>query len=178
MAFTTPGLKTVELDLSELCVGTTRLTCDSFAFVTVNVGDAPPPTDATAPTFTASGLTAEATGSATVVDYGFAATDPDDAVVSQACTPAPGSAFPVGSTPIECTAVDSHGNVGTAAFAVVVSDTTAPTVTVPGTLATEATSPAGAAVSFVSSASDLVDGSVATTCSPASGTTFALGTTP
>src|SRR5437763_17089025 len=31
--FTTPGLKTVQLDLSELCVGTSRLTCDSYAQV-------------------------------------------------------------------------------------------------------------------------------------------------
>ena len=175
--FTTPGVKTVQLDLSELCVGTTRLTCDSFAYVTVNV-EVPPPTDATAPTITASGLTAEATGPTTPVDYTFGATDPDDTVVSTACTPAPGSAFPVGSTPLQCSAVDSNGNVGTAAFAVVVSDTTPPTVTVPGTLTAEATSPAGAVVSFASSASDLVDGAVATTCSTPSGSTFALGTTP
>jgi HYR domain-containing protein len=175
-AFTTPGVKTVQLDLSELCVGTTRLTCDSFAYVTVNV-EVPPPTDATTPTITASGLTAEATGPATVVDYTFAATDPDDPVVSTACTPAPGSAFPVGSTPIQCSAVDSNGNVGTASFAVVVSDTTGPTVTVPGTLTSEATSPAGAAVTFDSSATDLVDGAVATSCSTPSGATFPLGTT-
>jgi HYR domain len=174
--FTTPGVKTVQLDLSELCVGTTRLTCDSFAFVTVDV-EVPPPADATAPTISASGLTAEATGPATVVAYSFDATDPDDAVVSTSCTPASGSEFPVGSTPIECSAVDSNGNVGTAGFAVVVSDTTAPNVIVPGPLAAEATSPAGAVVSFVSSASDLVDGAVATACSPASGATFALGAT-
>src|SRR5262249_4187076 len=145
--FTTPGVKTVELDLSESCVGTTRLTCDSFAFVTVDV-EVSPPVDTTAPVITASGLTAEATGPTTVVNYSFDATDPDDAVISTTCTPASGSAFPVGSTPIECSAVDSNGNVGTAGFAVVVSDTTPPDVTVPGTLAAEATSAAGAAVSF------------------------------
>src|SRR5947199_10441692 len=33
MAFPTPGLKTVELDLSELCVGTSRLVCDSITTV-------------------------------------------------------------------------------------------------------------------------------------------------
>jgi hypothetical protein len=174
--FATPGVKTVQLDLSELCVGTTRLTCDSFAYVTVNV-EVPPPTDGTAPTITASGLQAEATGPATTVNYTFDATDPDDTVVSTTCTPASGSAFPVGSTPISCSAVDSNGNVGTAAFAVVVSDTTPPLVTVPGALTAEATSAAGAAVSFASSATDLVDGAVATNCSPASAATFPLGST-
>ena len=176
MAFPTPGVKTVQLDLSELCVGTTRLTCDSFAYVTVNV-EVPPSTDSTAPTITASGLEAEATGPTTIVNYSFDATDPDDPVAGQSCTPAPGSEFAVGSTPIDCSAVDSNGNIGTASFAVVVSDTTAPLVTVPGTLTTEATSAAGAAVGFASSATDLVDGPVATSCSPASGSTFAVGST-
>jgi hypothetical protein len=41
----------------------------------------------------------------------------------------------------------------------------------------EATSPSGAAVNFNASATDLVDGSVAVTCSPASGSTFPFGTT-
>src|SRR4051794_24275654 len=177
VTFDTPGLKTIELDLSEFCVGTTRLTCDSFDFVTVNVGNVSAPTDTTPPTITASSLHAEATGPTTIVNYAFAATDPDDAVVSTTCSPASGSAFAVGSTPIDCSAVDSNGNVGTASFAVVVSDTTPPIVTVPGTLTAEATSAAGAVVSFDSSAADLVDGAVATNCSTSSGATFPLGST-
>ncbi|MFL5926185.1 MAG: HYR domain-containing protein [Gaiellaceae bacterium] len=175
VTFDTPGLKTIELDLSEFCVGTTRLTCDSFDFVTVNVGDVAPPTDSTSPKITASGLDAEATGPTTIVNYAFAATDPDDPVVSTTCSPSSGSAFAVGSTPIDCSAVDSNGNVGKASFAVVVSDTTKPVLTLPGTQTAEATSAAGAVVSFAASATDLVDGTVATTCSPASGATFSLG---
>jgi len=53
---------------------------------------------------------------------------------------------------------------------------TPPVVTVPGNLTAEATGPAGAAVTFSASATDN-SGSVTTTCSPASGSTFALGTT-
>jgi hypothetical protein len=176
-SFSTPGLKTVELRLTELCVGTTRLVCDSIALVTVNVEDVPAPLDTTAPVITASGLAAEATGPSTSVNYAFGATDPDDAVAGVSCSPAPGGDFPLGSTPVDCTAVDSNGNVGTATFAVVVSDTTGPAVTVPTTLAAEATSADGAVVSYASSAVDLVDGSVPTSCSTPSGSTFPLGVT-
>ncbi len=50
-------------------------------------------------------------------------------------------------------------------------------MTVPGNITKEATSAAGAIATFSASASDAVDGSVATTCEPASGSTFALGST-
>jgi hypothetical protein len=170
-------VKTVQLDLNELCVGTSRLTCSSFAYVSVFVEEVRTPNDTTPPTFTVSGLEAEATGPTTIVNYTFNATDPDDAVVSQSCTPAPGSSFAVGSTTIDCTAIDAHGNAGNETFAVVVSDTTAPELTVPGPTTTEATSPAGAAVDFAVSATDAVDGPLAPSCSKASGSTFPVGST-
>jgi len=176
-SFSTPGLKTVQLDMSEFCVGTSRLTCDSFAYVSVNVEAVPLPIDLTPPTIAAAGLEAEATGPNTVVSYSFGATDPDDLVVTQSCTPASGQAFPLGATPIDCTAVDSNGNVGKASFTVVVKDTTGPAISSPPGLAAEATSPAGAVVTFDVTATDLVDGSVATTCSTPSGSTFPLGST-
>jgi hypothetical protein len=56
-------------------------------------------------------------------------------------------------------------------------DTTAPVVTVPGTITKNATSPQGATVTFSSSANDAFDGAVTATCVPASGSTFAAGTT-
>lgn len=175
--FETPGLKTVELELNELCVGSPRLACSSFAFVSVFVQEAPTAADTTPPTFTVSGLTAEATGANTAVNYTFNATDVDDAVVSQSCTPAPGSLFPVGSTAVACTATDSNGNVGNESFDVVVSDTTAPTVSVPSAIVVPATSPAGATVMFTATADDLVDGALTPSCSPASGSVFPIGTT-
>src|SRR6478735_2130583 len=179
MSFATPGLKTVQLRLTETCVGTTRLVCDSSALVSVDVQDKEPPTgqDTTAPTFSLSGTEGEATGPNTAVDYTFTASDPDDAVVSQSCAPAPGSAFPVGKSPVTCTATDSHGNVGTQNFDIVVTDTTGPALTVPDTTTHEATSPAGAAVAFDASAADLVDGPVTPECSSVSGSIFPLGVT-
>jgi len=58
-----------------------------------------------------------------------------------------------------------------------VIDTTPPALTLPGGMSTQATSAAGAAVDYDASANDPEDGPVATTCAPASGTTFAIGTT-
>ncbi len=178
-SFSTPGLKTVELRLTENCVGTTRLVCSSVAVVSVDVQQAPPAptTDSTAPTFALSGVEAEATGPTTPVGYTFQATDPDDAVVAQSCTPPPASAFGVGTSRVTCTATDSHGNVGTQSFDIVVNDTTAPAMTLPGSVSADATSSAGALVTYAATASDLVDGPVTPSCTPASGSVFAVGTT-
>src|SRR5205085_1260426 len=55
-------------------------------------------------------------------------------------------------------------------------DTTPPVVTVPADRTAEATGPSGAAVTFTTSAEDLVDGATSVSCTPASGSTFALGT--
>src|SRR3954453_15450106 len=94
-AFPTPGLKTVELRLTEQCVGTTRLVCASTALVSVFVEAAPTAEDTTPPTFAVAGVEVEATGPNTPVNYTFSASDPDDAVASQSCAPPPGSSFPV-----------------------------------------------------------------------------------
>lgn len=59
------------------------------------------------------------------------------------------------------------------------ADTTAPTLSgVPESLTVNATSPDGATVAWTApTASDSVSGSVPVTCAPASGSTFAIGTT-
>jgi predicted extracellular nuclease len=56
-------------------------------------------------------------------------------------------------------------------------DHTAPVLTLPGDFTVEATSPAGAVVTFTATALDANDGATTVTCNPASATTFALGTT-
>jgi uncharacterized protein YjiK len=123
-------------------------------------------------------ITAEATGALTAVPYGpVTATDAVDGVTTATCSPASPGLFPVGTTHIDCFTTDSHGNRGSAPFNVTVHDTTAPVVTVPANKTLDATTPAGRVVAFAASASDLVDGSVATTCSPLSGSTFPIGTT-
>jgi hypothetical protein len=123
---------------------------------------------------------AEATSSAgAVVTW----TDPTaaDAATSLvvSCAPLSGSTFALGNTTVTCTATEpvSGVTVLTDDFTVTVEDTTDPVVSVPSDITTEATGPGGAAVTFSASASDIVDGSVSTSCAPSSGSTFALGTT-
>ena len=56
-------------------------------------------------------------------------------------------------------------------------DTTAPVLTVPAGITVDAVGPAGAPVSFSSSAVDAVDGSLTPVCTPASGSTFPIAVT-
>ncbi|ADO69149.1 choice-of-anchor A family protein [Stigmatella aurantiaca] len=56
-------------------------------------------------------------------------------------------------------------------------DTEAPVLSLPSSLILEATGPAGAQANFAATATDAVTGQVPVTCTPASGGTFALGTT-
>jgi PKD repeat protein len=56
-------------------------------------------------------------------------------------------------------------------------DTTPPEITCPPNLVLEATSSAGAVATFSATATDAVDGPLAVSFSPSSGSTFALGTT-
>ena len=88
-----------------------------------------------------------------------------------------GSLFPVGTTTVTCTATDAAGNDGTASLTVTVVDTTAPAITVPPNIKAPATGPTGAVVTYAVTASDVVDGDVPPTCSPASGSLFPVGTT-
>jgi HYR domain-containing protein len=88
------------------------------------------------------------------------------------CLPASGSLFPIGTTPVNCTGIGVTGR-----FEVTVVDTSAPTLLLPGPIKAPATSTDGAVVSFSASASDIVDGPLTVTCTPPSGSTFALGTT-
>ncbi|HEX6132074.1 MAG TPA: HYR domain-containing protein, partial [Actinomycetota bacterium] len=124
-------------------------------------------------------LTREATGPAGAVATWPAPTASDavDASVAVACDRASGSTFALGSTTVACTATDDAGNVSATDFVVLVQDTTAPAITVPAPITVEADSAAGTVVTYAASATDVVDGSVAVTCSPASGSTFAVGAT-
>ena len=93
------------------------------------------------------------------------------------------ASVPNGSHTIMAKGFDLYNNVGTRSITVTVSnaaasDTTPPVVTPPPNQTAEATSSLGAAVSYPpATALDNVDGALATTCAPTSGSTFALGTT-
>src|SRR5206468_6781717 len=91
------------------------------------------------------------------------------------CPPVSGLTFPPGATTVSCTATDTKGNHGAASFTVTVTDTAGPVVTVPANATVEATGATGATFTYTATASDLVDGPRAVTCSPASGSTFPLG---
>jgi hypothetical protein len=54
---------------------------------------------------------------------------------------------------------------------------TPPTLSLPANITAEVTSVSGATVTYLASASDVVDGSVPVSCNPVSGSTFALGST-
>ncbi len=56
-----------------------------------------------------------------VVQYVVSAVDETDADPSVSCSPESGSSFPIGTSPVNCTAVDSSGNVATETFNVTVS---------------------------------------------------------
>ncbi len=165
---------------STFAIGTATVTCSASdtrgntgsASFTVTVQDTTPPV-VTAP----ANITAEATSAAgRVVTYTASASDIVDGVRVVTCAPASGSTFAIGTTTITCSASDTRGNTGSASFTVTVQDTTPPVVTVPANMTAEATSAAGAVVTYTASATDIVDGSRPVTCAPASGSTFAIAT--
>ncbi|GAB3348564.1 hypothetical protein GCM10027430_09530 [Lysobacter tyrosinilyticus] len=135
--------------------------------------------DTTAPTLhLPSNITSEAKGSGgAVVSFTASATDLVDTNVAMTCSPNSGATFALGTTTVNCTGTDDAGNSASGSFTIKVQDTTAPILHLPANVTTEATGPNGAAVPFNAWAYDLVDTSVAMSCSPNSGTTFALGTT-
>jgi hypothetical protein len=112
------------------------------------------------------------------------ATDTNGGPVTVACHSASGlvsgSVFPIGMTPINCTATDRSGvsTPPTNLFDIRVADRSAPALTVPSAIVNvPATSAAGANVSYAVTAIDLVDPTVSVVCIPPSGSTFPLGAT-
>jgi hypothetical protein len=124
-------------------------------------------------------ITAEATSSAgAAVTYAASAVDAEDNPdPTPACSPASGSTFHLGTTTVACSVTDAGGLSASGSFSVSVTDTTAPDLGLPGNLTAEAAGASGASVSFTTSASDAVDGSVPVNCDHASGDMFSLGTT-
>lgn len=92
----------------------------------------------------------------TSVDFAVSGSDDGVALLPSAiaCVPASGAVFPLGTTPVTCTASDAAGNVGTVTFTVSVHDTIAPSINAPN-VSFAATDAAGIATSAPSVAAYL-----------------------
>jgi hypothetical protein len=169
-------------------IGTTTVTCSATdahsntgqASFTVTVTLAPV-VDTTPPVLTLPADFAVTTESASgkTVSYTASAIDDVDGPITPTCTPASGSLFPVGATPVSCSATDAHSNTASGGFTVTVNlvDTTPPVITVPASFSVTAPDPSGAVVTYTASATDNVDGPITPVCAPASGTKFPVAET-
>jgi uncharacterized protein len=78
--------------------------------------------DTTPPVITVpADLTAQTTSTSAVVTFVATAVDNLDGAIVPSCAPASGSAFPIGTTLVTCTAADVHGNNASASFHVTVA---------------------------------------------------------
>ena len=152
------------------CTATSGAGLSNSVSVTVKI-------DLTAPTLTLpSTVTAEATSpTGATVSYAASGSDSLSGIDGFSCIPASSFTFPIAATAVSCSATDKAGNTGSVSFKVTVVDTTPPKLSIPSDMTVQASS-TGAVVTFSASASDLVDGSMPVTCTPASGSTFPLGT--
>ena len=164
-------------------IGVTTVTCHAHdaagneaqpASFSVTVNDAAPilslPHDIHDTTNDPSGK--EETFSATASDFG-------DGSVLVVCDHASGATFPVGTTTVQCGALNGAGKSAVGSFSVTVAyvDATAPVLHGPGDLSATATSSSGATVSFGVTASDPDDDAPTVACDHASGATFPIGLT-
>jgi hypothetical protein len=158
---------------SVVCTATDAagLTATCSFTVTVN--------DTEAPVLACPGDVVQGNASGYVVTYSHSASDNCPGVTSS-CSPASGSTFALGTTPVICSALDASSNPGSCTFTVTINDTTAPSITCPADVV--ACNDAGACNAVVNygavSGSDDVDGTILAVCAPASGSTFVKGTTP
>ena len=164
-------------------IGTTHVTCTSDSDPTsVTAKFNVTVVDTTPPTLTVPGdqnVAADSSSGATVT-YSASASDIVDGTITPVCTPASGTTFAIGTTPVSCTATDANGNSASGGFNVIVTldDNQPPTfTTVPSDTTREATGPGGAAVSWTIAATDNFDPNPTINCDHASGSTFAIGTT-
>ncbi|HET7435922.1 MAG TPA: HYR domain-containing protein [Thermoanaerobaculia bacterium] len=151
-------------------LGVTVVTCSATnSFGTTTGGFIVVVTDTVAPVVT---VPDDITSDNPVVTFTASAVDNLDGSVPVTCRPASGSTFPAGDTQVVCIANDLHFNQGVGTFNVHITGGP-PRVLVPGDIVAEATSAAGAAVTFDVTAED----ADSVTCTPASGATFPIGTT-
>jgi MYXO-CTERM domain-containing protein len=105
--------------------------------------------------------------------------DAQDGQVGTTCERPAGSVFPIGSTLVVCTAIDSMGNKSATTFKVNVTLQVPPTIEMPQgkSMVVKTAIATGAYVSFDVTAKNVEGAPVAAVCAPASGSFFAAGTT-
>jgi len=171
---------------STFALGKTSVTCSASdkadppntatASFNVSVVDTTPPVIAEH-----EGVTAEAASAAgaAVAYINPSTSDAVDGTGTAICAPASGSTFALGTTTVTCNASDNAGNVAIpTTFSITVQDTTPPALTLSGPSGPiEGNTLGGATVTYTTSASDLVDGTVNVTCDKAAGSVFPVGTT-
>ena len=144
---------------------------DSGSFTVTVTNNEPtftPPADITVAATSAEGA---------VVTFEASGSDIEDGTIAAACTRPSGDTFALGTTTLLCSVTDSHGASDSGSFTILVTNN-APTFTPPADITTPATSAAGAAVTFTAKGNDIESGPIDAVCLPASGATFAIGTTP
>lgn len=125
-------------------------------------------------------ITVDATGpNGATVHYTATATDPNSGhSLPITCNHASGSTFPIGTTTVTCSAKlpPPASLVTSGSFTITVEG--APVLHLPANITVDATSPHGAVVTYSATATDPNTGNpVPVTCTPASGSTFPIGTT-
>ncbi len=108
-----------------------------------------------------------------IVTYQPKATD-NCSEATVVCNPVSGSPFPLGQTPVVCTATDAAGNQSTCQFTVTVSECSGPQITCPENIAECAEDGTCARVINYSLP---VSPSATVECTPPPGTAFPIGTT-
>lgn len=107
------------------------------------------------------------------------ASDNCSGVGTVTCTPASGTAFPKGTTTVNCSVKDASNNTGTCSFTVTVNDTQNPAIVCPANIirATDANQCNAVVTYTLPAASDNCSGISSINCTPVSGTAFPKGVT-
>lgn len=161
-------------------VGTTTVNCSEGSVLkcsfTVTLADNTPPR-----LTCTSGVTVTAPSGKTSTPVDFPAPTGTDncSSVDIKCSPPSGSNFNIGNTLVTCTGTDSSLNTAQCFFTVTVRDPDGPIIVCPASVnVSPAAGQTSAVVTYPApSVSDNLPG-VTTVCSPPSGSTFPLGTTP
>jgi HYR domain-containing protein len=165
--------------------GTTTVTCtasDSFGNTsqpcsfTITVIDQTPPAVSCPANIVKS---TDPNQCSTTATYTATANDNCDGPLTPTCAPQSGSTFQKGTTTVTCTATDSSMNTGSCSFTVTVNDTQPPSITCPANVTKNADpNQCSSVVTYPApTVSDNCPNVGTPVCSPASGSTFPVGTT-